>query len=101
MLPKGEVQNTSPAKQEVSQEKEDKHFMSAAHRLLKEKVSEDTHLNMLEFSEGRIKDKDIMQTQGTFDLNGQTTKFWATFKYSTEEPLRLKVGPDVIFDITK
>jgi hypothetical protein len=84
--------------QQQAQVQEDKNFMLAAHHLLKEKVSEDASINMLDFSEHKIPDKDRIDTQGTFDLNGKTVKFWATFEYSTEKPLRLKVADKVVFD---
>lgn len=87
-----------PQPAQAQEQKEDKHFLSAAHHLLKEKVSEDASINMLDFSEAKIPDKDRIDTQGTFDLNGKTVKFWASFVYSTEKPIRLKVGENVILD---
>lgn len=87
--------------QQQAQVQEDKHFMTATYHLLKEKVSEDASLNMLDFSEHKIPDKDRIDTQGTFDLNDKKINFWATFEYSTEKPLRLKVAEQVIFDENK
>jgi len=85
-----------PAQQ--AQAQEEKQFAGDAHKLLKEKVSQDASLNMTDYSQHKIPDKDRIDTQGTFDLNGKTVKFWATFEYRTDKPLRLKVADNIIMD---
>ena len=85
-----------PAQQ--AQAQEEKQFAGDAHNLLKEKVSQDASLNMTDYSQHKIPDKDRIDTQGTFDLNGKTVKFWATFEYRTDKPLRLKVADNIIMD---
>lgn len=90
-----------PKKQEPAhqaQTQEEKRFAGDAHKLLKEKVSQDASLNLMDYSQHKIPDKDLIDTQGTFDLNGKTIKFWATFEYSTDKPLRLKVADNIIMD---
>ena len=86
------------APEQQAQTQEDKRFASNANTLLKEKVSQDASINLMDYSQHKIPDKDCIDAQGTFDLNGKTIKFWATFEHSTEKPLRLKVGENVIFD---
>jgi hypothetical protein len=91
-----EPKQHEPAQQTQSQE--EKQFAGDAHKLLKEKVSQDASLNLMDYSQHKIPDKDRIDTQGTFDLNGKTVKFWATFEYSTDKPLRLKVADNVVLD---
>jgi hypothetical protein len=91
-----EPKQHEPAQQ--TQAQEEKQFASDAHKLLKEKVSQDASLNLMDYSQHKIPDKDRIDTQGTFDLNGKTIKFWATFEYSTDKPLRLKVADNVVLD---
>lgn len=91
-----EPKQHEPAQQ--AQAQEEKQFAGEAHKLLKEKVSQDASLNLTDYSQHKIPDKDRIDTQGTFDLNGKTVKFWATFEYSTEKPLRLKVADNVVLD---
>ena len=91
-----EPKQHEPAQQ--AQAQEEKRFAGDAHKLLKEKVSQDASLNLTDYSQHKIPDKDRIDTQGTFDLNGKTIKFWATFEYSTDKPLRLKVADNVLLD---
>jgi Na+-transporting NADH:ubiquinone oxidoreductase subunit NqrC len=91
----------TPQQTQQAQEQEEKDFIIPSRHLLKEKVSEDASLNLLDYGQRKIPDKDVIDTQGTFDLNDKKIKFWATFEYSTEKPLRLKVAEQVIFDENK
>jgi Na+-transporting NADH:ubiquinone oxidoreductase subunit NqrC len=91
----------TPQQTQQAQEQEEKDFIIPSRHLLKEKVSEDASLNLLDYGQRKIAGKDVTDTQGTFDLNDKKIKFWATFEYSTEKPLRLKVAEQVIFDENK
>lgn len=102
LLPRAPKQPQQQAQQtEQAQKQEEKDFIIPSHHLLKEKVSEDASINLLDYGQRKIPGKDVIDTQGTFDLNDKTIKFWATFEYSTEKPLRLKVAEYVIFDENK
>lgn len=102
LLPRAPKQPQQQAQQtEQAQKQEEKDFIIPSHHLLKEKVSEDASINLLDYGQRKIPGKDVIDTQGTFDLNDKTIKFWATFEYSTEKPLRLKVAEQVIFDENK
>lgn len=102
LLPRAPKQPQQQAQQtEQAQKQEEKDFIIPSHHLLKEKVSEDASINLLDYGQRKIPDKDVIDTQGTFDLNDKKIKFWATFEYSTEKPLRLKVAEQVIFDENK
>lgn len=91
----------TPQQTEQAQKQEEKDFIIPSRHLLKEKVSEDASLNLLDYGQRIIPDKDVIDTQGTFDLGDKKIKFWATFEYSTEKPLRLKVAEYAIFDENK
>jgi Na+-transporting NADH:ubiquinone oxidoreductase subunit NqrC len=91
----------TPQQTQQAQEQEEKDFIIPSRHLLKEKVSEDASINLLDYGQRKIPGKDVIDTQGTFDLNDKKIKFWATFEYSTEKPLRLKVAEQVIFDENK
>jgi Na+-transporting NADH:ubiquinone oxidoreductase subunit NqrC len=91
----------TPQQTQQAQEQEEKDFIIPSRHLLKEKVSEDASINLLDYGQRKIPGKDVIDTQGTFDLNDKKIKFWATFEYSTEKPLRLKVAEYVIFDENK
>lgn len=97
--PKQPAQQTQQTQQ--AQKQEEKNFIIPSHHLLKEKVNEDASINLLDYEQRKIPGKDVIDTQGTFDLNDKEIKFWATFEYSTEKPLRLKVAEQVIFDENK
>jgi hypothetical protein len=102
LLPRAPKQPQQQAQQtEQAQKQEEKDFIIPSRHLLKEKVSEDASINLLDYGQRKIPGKDVIDTQGTFDLNDKTIKFWATFEYSTEKPLRLKVAEQVIFDENK
>jgi Na+-transporting NADH:ubiquinone oxidoreductase subunit NqrC len=91
----------TPQQTQQAQKQEEKDFIIPSRHLLKEKVSEDASINLLDYGQRKIPGKDVIDTQGTFDLNDKKIKFWATFEYSTEKPLRLKVAEQVIFDENK
>jgi hypothetical protein len=102
LLPRAPKQPQQQAQQtEQAQKQEEKDFIIPSRHLLKEKVSEDASINLLDYGQRKIPGKDVIDTQGTFDLNDKKIKFWATFEYSTEKPLRLKVADYVIFDENK